>query len=368
MAATIIGLNHPLTVKRWSATLFTDTVRNSYWGMRFMGKGKDAPTPVQVLTDLERENGDTIKFDLFAQLKQKPTYGDQVLDGKEENLRNYQDQVSIEQVRCGVNGGGRMSRKRTLHDLRKVSLRLMRDWWSRWQDETLFMYLAGSRGVNDDFIEDIGFSGFGGNDIEAPDSDHLLLGGDAASEATLASDDKMDLRLIDKAVVKARTYGGGTKGGSRVVPMRINGEDKYVLLMHEFQAYDLRANSSSTQWMDIQKAAAASNGNRNPIFTGTLGEYNGVILHSHNAVVRIMAGTGNTQPCARASLMGRQALVMAYGSPGSNLRFDWHEEQRDNGNQVVIASSCIAGVKKTRFNNKDFGAFTLSTYAADPNA
>ena len=64
--------------------------------------------------------------------------------------------------------------------------------------------------------------------------------------------------------------------------------------------------------------------------------------------------------------MGRQALVSAYGSPGGGLRYDWHEETRDNGNQVVISSSTIEGIKKTRFNGRDFGMQSLDTYAANP--
>ena len=58
----------------------------------------------------------------------------------------------------------------------------------------------------------------------------------------------------------------------------------------------------------------------------------------------------------------------AYGSPGTGLRFDWHEEVRDNGNQVVISSNCTWGTKKVSFTTpigaQDFGVFALDTYAA----
>jgi len=52
------------------------------------------------------------------------------------------------------------------------------------------------------------------------------------------------------------------------------------------------------------------------------------------------------------------------------LRFNWHEETRDNGNQLVISTSSIFGLKKTRFTiegtAKDFGIIALDTYSADP--
>lgn len=367
MSQTIIGLNHPQAVKRFSATLFVDVNRESYWGTRFMSKGKDAATPVQVLTELENDAGDTIKFDLYAQLKQKPTYGDQVIKDKEEALRAFQDSISIDQIRCGVNAGGRMTRKRTLHDLRMQARTLMTQWWSRWQDEVLFSYGAGTRGVNDDFIHDVGWGGFANNPLQAPDDKHRMFGGDATGEDSLASDDKQDLRLIDRLKTKAKTQGGGTgNAGSRLRPIRINGEDRFVYVMHEYAAHDLRTNTATGQWMDIQKAAAAAQGQRNPIFTGALGEYNNVILHAHEAVIRLNAGADGLQPIARNLFLGRQALVMAFGSPGQGLRFDWHEELEDRGNQVVITSSTIAGLKKSRFDNRDFGCYTASVYAADP--
>lgn len=367
MSQTVVGLNHPLAVKRWSATLFTDMARESYWGNRFMSKSPEAKTPCQVLTELESEAGDTIKFDLFAQLKQKPTYGDNIIKGKEEKLTSFQDTISIDQVRCGVNAGGRMSRKRTLHNLREISRQKMAEWWARWMDEILFTYSAGTRGTNDDFIEDVGYAGFAENALSAPDSSHVLYGNDATSDATLATDDGFDLRLIDRASTKAKTMGGGTTGKARIRPIRINGEDKFVLTMHTFQEHALRTNATTGQWIDIQKAAAAAQGQGNPIFTGALGEYNKVILHSHEATIRFLGGASTTTPCARAVFMGRQHLVAAFGSPGQGLRFDWNEESDDRGNQIVITSAAILGVKKTRFNSMDFGGLALDTYAVDPN-
>lgn len=73
---TVIGLNSPQAVKRFSAALFVDTVKDSYWDSRFAGKGQNAQTPIQILTDLESDEGDTIKYDLLAQLEQEPVYGD----------------------------------------------------------------------------------------------------------------------------------------------------------------------------------------------------------------------------------------------------------------------------------------------------
>ncbi|MGC1549384.1 MAG: N4-gp56 family major capsid protein [Rhodanobacter sp.] len=369
MSQTIIGLNNPIAVKRWSATLFTDMAKESYWGARFMSKAQDAPTPIQVLTELENDAGDTINYSLFAQLKQKPVYGDATRRGREEQLQNFNDKVSVDQVWCGVNAGGRMSRKRTMHDLRVVARQKMAEWWARWNDELCFIYGSGARGVNSDYIEDTDYTGFAGNPLAAPDSNHLLFGGSATSAATITSSDGFGLDIIDRAVTKAETMGGGTDGKIKIRPIKINGEKRYVIVMHSFQEQNLRTTTqNTTNWMDIQKAAAAAQGQGNPIFTGSMGMYRGVVLHSHQSAILFNSyGVDNNQPAARALFMGAQAIVMAFGSPGSGLRFDWHEELDDRGNQIVIGSSTILGLKKTQYNQMDFGALSLDTYAVDPN-
>jgi hypothetical protein len=55
------------------------------------------------------------------QLNMQPIEGDAELHGKEEALQFYSDNVYIDQMRGGADAGGRMTRKRTLHDLRKIA-------------------------------------------------------------------------------------------------------------------------------------------------------------------------------------------------------------------------------------------------------
>ena len=369
MAQTIFGLNDAKAVKRWSAALMVDQAREGYFSTRFMGKGENAATPIQILTNLERDQGDTIKYDLSAQLRNEPVYGHDRQEGTEEDLRFFSDEVKITRVRCGVNSGDSLTRKRTLHDLRAIAKQRMAEWWARWMDEAISMYLAGARGINPDFIQSTAFTGFADNPLQAPDSGHLLFGGNATATANIGNDDIMSLALIDKAVTKAETMGGGSTREAELRPIRIEGEDRYVIMMHTFQAHDLRTNANAGQWLDIQKAAAAAQGQSNPIFKGALGMYRGAILHSHKVAVRFNNwGADSLQPGARAAFMGRQAAVAAFGSPGSGLRYDWHEETRDNGDEIVMSTKTIVGIKKTRFNNQDFGVIALDTFARDPNA
>lgn len=371
MGKTVIGVGDAKAVKRFSAFLAVDTGRKSYFGKKFIGNGEEAQTPIQRLSHLENEAGDQISYDLVAQLKMKPVQGDKTLRGKEEDLKFYTDNLYIDQLRGGVNTGGKMTRKRTIHDLRKIARARQSDWWARLMDETLFMYLSGARGVNADFIEDTSFTGYAGNAFVAPDDQHILFGGDATAKANIDSADIMTLGLIDRAVARADVMGGGTSKIPSMQPITIDGEEHFVCVMHSWQEYSLRAAAGST-WLDIQKAAATAEGRNSPIFKGGLGMYNNVILHKHKGVIRFSDyGSGVNLNAARALFMGRQAGVVAYGSPGTGLHYDWNEEVEDRGNQVVITTSTIIGAKKTAFTidgvSRDFGMMALDTYVADPS-
>jgi N4-gp56 family major capsid protein len=301
-------------------------------------------------------------------LRGKPTYGDNRVEGKEESLKFYSDQVNIDQMRHSVSAGGRMTRKRTVHNLRKTGRDRLSDYWAKFFDEMLFIYLSGARGINEDFIEDTSWTGHAGNAIQAPDSQHVLYSGSVASKDTMTTADVFQREIVERAEVKARMMRALDPTAANMLPVQIGGEGHYVTVMSPFQEHDLRTSSDTGGWLEIQKAAAAAEGKSNPIFKGGLGMINNVVLHSHASAIRFSDyGAGHNVDAARALFMGRQAGVIAYGTKGG-LRFDWQEETKDYGNEPTVAAGTIVGVKKTRFNSKDFGILALDTAAADPNA
>ena len=368
MGKTIVGAGDPKAIKKFSAFLALDMPKKSYFAKKFMGYGPESSTPIQQLDELEADSGDQISYDLLIQMKMEPVEGDDVLENQEEDMKFYTDSVYVDQMRGGVNGGGRMTRKRTIHDLRAKARVSITGWWARVFDELMFMYLSGARGINDDFIFGLDYTGRAGNAFEAPDSDHLMFGGDATTKAELVAADKMNLNLIERLASKAEVMGGGVQEVPELQPIMIDGEEHFVLLMHPWQAFDLRTAVGTGEWADIQKAAAGAEGNKNPIFKGGLGMINNIVLHKHKSVIRFSDyGAGSNVGAARALFLASQAAVCAYGIPGdSELRYDWNEETDDRGNQVVITSSTIAGMKKTRFNGKDFGLISADTAAVEP--
>lgn len=364
MAQTVIPWGDTKAQKKWSSLLATDVNRDSYWSRKFKGEGEN--NIIEEKMDVASDAGDRVSYDLSVRLRQEPTYGDNKVKGKEEQLRFFSDEVVIDQIRHSVSAGGRMSRKRTVHDLRRVGKNKLKDYWRQFIDEAFFIYLSGARGINEEFITKTTFSGFATNPLSAPDSSHILFGGDATSAATIASDDIMSRALIERAAVRAKMMRSADGEATDMVPVTVEGEDRFVTVMSPYQEYSLR-NADAAGWIDIQKAAAAAEGRNNPIFKGSLGMVNNVVLHCHENAIRFNTyGAGSNLPAARALFLARQAGVVAYGTPGG-MRFMWKEEMEDYDNEPTVVAGCILGIKKTRYNDRDFGVIALDTYAAPTN-
>lgn len=369
MAVTNVARGASNAVKRWSTELAVAVSSESYFQSRFIGRGANAKTPIQSLTELERDAGEQISYDLLMPLKSAPTEGDNRLENKEEKFRFYTDTIYIDQARTAASAGGRMARKRVTHDLRERAKTQMADWWARLHDELLFIYLSGARGISDTILLETGYTGRAGNALKDPDTAHQLYGGNATAFNNIDSADTFGLSDIDSAYTLARTQGGGASNIPRMQPCRINGEDHFVCLIHPYQETSLRSSTSTGSWLDIAKAAAGSEGRNSPLFKGGLGMYRNVILHSHDNVIRFdTAGSGANVEAARALFMGAQAGVIAYGTTGTGLRYEWHEGTADHGNEIVMSSSCIFGCKKTRHTIEgveyDFGLIAIDTAAA----
>lgn len=364
MAESTVRVNDPKAIKRWSAKLAVDVARESFWQSKMMSAGADPVTPVEKKTELEKKkSGDQISYELSLQMRMKPVRGQEKLAGREDKLRWSTANVYIDLVRGGIQAGDEMSEQRTLHDLRETAKNRQKEWWTRVFDEDFFMYAAGARGSNAGYTESSNYAGFANNPFVAPDAGHLFYGGSATAKANLAAGDIVDLGLIDKMVAKAKTQGGGVEGIPRLRPTMVDGKEHFVLVMNEWNAYDLRTNATTGQWLDIQKSAGERSQKKNPIFNGAMGMYNNVVLQCHSALVEFDDyGAGSNVGASRLLFLGRQALIVAFGNAGKGLSYDWHEELEDRGNEVVVTTKSMYGLKKNTFEidgvSRDFGMFS----------
>jgi N4-gp56 family major capsid protein len=245
-----------------------------------------------------------------------------------------------------------MSEQRIPWSVREEAMMGLKDWWAGRLDVSFFNQVCGNTAVTDTRYT-------GMQAVIAPDSGHKYAPNSHTADENLTTGDEFTLTFIDKALEVAKL-------ASPVIrPVKVNGEDRYVAVLHTKQVTQLRTNTSTGQWLDIQKAAMTGDGSKdNPVMTGALGVYNGVILHEST---RITNGVNSSTAAAvtnakRAVLLGAQSAAIGFGQGQSFENFDWNEELFDYGNQLGVEAGCILGLKKLRFNSADFGTVVMASY------
>ena len=369
MAQTMVGLNDAKAIKRFSPVLAVDAARKGHWTSKWMSGGPTPTRPIYSVPDLEKQPGEQISFDISMQLNSMPIEGDDEARGKGEKLFFYSQVVYIDQEREVVSTGGRMTQKRTLHDLRQVARARTSDLWGRVFDQIIFIYLSGYRGVNSDYVFPTTWTGRANNTITAPDANHFVYGGVATSKATIQATDTMTTLPIDKAVAYAKMMGGGGPAYSEVPqiqPINLDGEEVFLCVMNPWQEFNLRRNTTSMDWADIQKAMAMATGKNNDFMRGGLGMWNKVVLQVHQNCIQFTDAGSGAVSAVEALFCGIQAGTIAQGQSGGNLTFGWFEEAYDGGNQLDIYTDTKWGFVKTNFNGNDFGVMAILTAAAAP--
>ena len=352
MATTSYGTNNALAVKLFSKKLAHEALKETFI---FKFIGDDENSVIQVKEETGKSAGDKITHGLRMQLSGDGVSGDGTLEGNEEALTTYSDSVLIDQLRHAVRSAGKMTEQRIPWSIREEARMGLSDWFAARMDTAFFNQVGGNTPQSD-------LRYTGSNATVAPSTNNWIFAGGATAEASISATTtmKFSLTLIDVCVEKAKTL------SPMIRPIKLKGEDYYVMFLHPYQVTDLRiASAAAGSWYDIQKAAITGGQvTGNPIFTGALGMYNNVVLHTATRVPSIPSGTLSTQTTVyRSVFCGAQSACIAYGRDQGAQRFSWVEELFDYGNQLGVSAGTIWGLKKMQFNSQDFGTIVASTYA-----
>ena len=410
--ATNIPVGSALARKIYSVGLFT-RVQHSPGFMNLISgempkegsfaaktKGQTSPDyPIVKAGDLAKGAGDTVSIDLFNILQGKPVMGDTRIEGRMMQLTYSSMDVRINQVRGGADSGGRMTQKRTVHNLRNISMAGLQAWMQRLEDQTALVHLAGARGsqATTDWVvplqSDADFSEIMVNAVKAPTKNRYFAANDATTPADIGTNDALTLQDIDRIVAQLRE--------SPVVmqSVKIKGDDRawndplWVMFVTERQWLYLQSRTGQTTWRQAVQYAfeRKSAGVKHPLFDAyeTI-MWNGVLIKRMNRyAIRFNAGdsvvtdTGGSngmtytestvqtaQPVDRAIIVGAQALAKAYGKSASDYFYDWSEKEVDHGNSIETVTAAMCGSAKIRFKidgaDTDFGVAVVDSYAPDP--
>ncbi|WP_454731502.1 MULTISPECIES: N4-gp56 family major capsid protein [Cupriavidus] len=363
-------------------------------------KGQTSPDyPIVKAGDLAKAAGDTVTVDLFNPLQGKPVMGDKRVAGKMMGLTSSTMEVSINQTRGGADSGGKMTQKRTKHNLRGIAMAGLQGWAQRLEDQTSLVHLAGARGdqITSDWVvpfqNDGEFAEILVNPVKAPTKNRYYAANDATSPADIGTNDALTFQDVDRIVSMQRE--------SPVVlqPIKIKGDDRawndplWALFVTERQWLYMKSRTSQTDWRQAMQNAfeRKSAGVKHPLFDSyeTL-MWNGVLIKrmnryairfntGSNVVIDTGGADGGTytestvqtaQPVDRAILVGAQALAKAYGKSNSDYFYDWSEEEVDHKNSIEIVVGSMSGTAKIRFRvdgvDTDHGVAVVDSYAPDP--
>ncbi len=320
---TVTSLPTALVQKAWAKQLWREAEKE-YFFAKFTGESPNSI--IQIKTDLKKEAGDTITVPLLMDLAGDGITGDNTLEGNEEALQFYDCPVTIDQIRHAVRLKGRMEEQKTALDLRSAAKDSLKRWFATKMEKMSVAAL-----------------------VNSPTAEHTVYAGTRTAEAQITATDKMTADLISKAARMAKT------ATPKIRRPMIDGKEYYVMLIDPYQARDLKADP---KWVDAQKYAAAR-GEDNPLFTGMLGVYDGVIVHEYEYLPRTATGAASAL-VGHGLLLGCQAGIKAVGQEAF-----WEEDAFDYNNQVGFATGAILGFKKAKYNSKDFAVVQVVTSSAN---
>ena len=359
MAVTDYPVNHPLAVKLWSKKIAREALKQTHIS-KFMGTSSNSLC--QVFDETSKGSGDRIRVPLRMQLSGRGVSETESLEGNEEALTTYQDDVVINDLAHAVRVKTTIDQQRIPFSAREEASMGLSDWFADRMDHAAANQLTGYTDESDVLYT-------GNNATSAPSSAtgnrRIIYGGldNADTEASMsASTQKFLLPMLDMAVKIAKT------SAPLIRPIRVGSQEYYVAFLHPDQVLSLRTNTNTGAWLDIQKAALQGGEiEDNPIFTGALGVYNGCVMHEWTrlpggAEKPLSTATGGTAGSVRRGVFcGAQALSMAWGK-GYSSQPKVVEDQFDYERNFGTSVQTIHGCKKTVYNSIDFSTIVLSSY------
>jgi N4-gp56 family major capsid protein len=356
-----------MAVKLWSRVLDHEALKFTEISALI---GDDENSIIHRQDALSKGPGDQITYAIVMQLSQLGFSENQLAEGNGETLTTYSDALVINELMAvvGVKSRRTIDQQRVPWDLRNVAKGRLGDWYRKRYSTAFFNQVCGYTPATD-----VRLTGL--NAVVAASATRIIRQSSKASDDLLVPGDTFTLDMIDKAKEMAIT------ATPQIRPVRFKGnssrrngrsdfnntlEDMYVVYLHPYQVTALRRNTSTGQWLDLQKAASMGrNETGNKIFSGAIGVYNACILRSAYDVTNGVSATGTDVPTAkRAVLLGGQAAMMGFGRDNGPEKLTWNEELFDHKRRLEISALTIHGLKKTQYNAVDYGVIVMSSYAA----
>lgn len=363
----------------WARSIW-EVARTRSFAMQFMGS--DSNSVLQRITELTQVKGASkAVIQLVADLEFDGISGDNILEGREESLRAFEQIIRYDMLRTATRNKGLLADKKSTIDFRNQSKDKLGYFFANRIDQLIFLTLAGldyslknDGGLRPAAGGDAAITGDHDHDqknrsafldlefrsdVVAPSAGrHLQVSGSTvvmSDPASLTADDK----LTYSALVRAKAYAKET--GLRGV--RKGNDELYHVIVTPQGLADLRLDP---EFLENVRSAGAR-GDKNELFAGASSVLiDGMVVHEYrlcptNRKDTTGWGASDDVTAQYCLLLGAQALGFAdFGAP------QWTEKTFDYGNNHGIATNKIFGMLKPQFQNdwlegnkEDYGVIRL---------
>lgn len=353
----------------WSMDFWSQARNNSFIN-KFLGK--DSNSIIQHITELKKtEKGARAVITLVADMEGDGVVGDNMLKGREERLKSYDQVIRIDQMRNANHNEGRMAEQKTIVSFREQSRDKLAYWLADRVDQLAFLTMSGISYTLSNTgavrvgseLKNLEFAA----DVKAPSAKRfarwngttkLIEVGTGTSSVATTDTPMWEMLVQLKAYAKDNYVRGVTEGG---------GEESYHVFLSPLAMSKLKLDPT---YMQNLRHAQSRDGN-NPLFSGSTVKIDGLYLHEHRHVFNTKNATAGNKWGALGAVdgcqilfCGAQALGMAdLGNPS------WDEEDDDYKNSYGIAVSKVLGFLKPQFTTQYSGGTVedhgvLSLYVA----
>lgn len=305
----------------WADRLTADAINRAFWGARFEGK-EGSRKPIIVNEDFTKKPGETIKFNTVSQVFTAGVTGESTLENNEDQLALGQYTLTVDWLRNAISYTKNLEKRVNFNIAQTIRTELS-DWLKRKIDTDMTKSIIAN-------------------------SSNTIYAGDATTEAGLGTNDHFGTEEIDRIkLALSRT----------AIPIRSEGadgeeEEYYGCVISEIDEYWLKGD---TVWNQAQRDAGPRDYNKNRLFTGALGIYNGIILY----VMRAKKSANNIQG---TPLRPEARLKTTVTSGSTTIEFDSSTTKQDLGDFFASTGTITIDDENISYTSITVGGITGSTY------
>lgn len=335
-------------VQKWLPTYLEEYVRASGFS-KYMGKSQNNI----IVTKSELiENGNQLNIPLVTRLTGSGVTGITTLDGAEEDLGNYNHQLTIDWLRNAV-----LVNKKDVHDAAFDIPMAAKSALKTWSSDKMRDGIIAALGSMTATASYANATAAQKNSWTSANSDRVLFGKvksnyNATHATALANLDNTDDKLTPAVVSLAKRI--AKTADPHIRPFKTeDGREYFVMFAGSLPFRDLKEHSTMTQ---ANREARPRDVESNPIFQDGDLIYDGVIIRE---IPEIGVFTNGTIDCSHSFLCGAQALAVGWGQMPRIVV----DPKKDYEFRTGIATEEYRGIEKLFFNSKQHGVVTVYTAA-----